>query len=150
MSQGNNIKKEDVVKELTDYDGTNYVTVFHIKKTNWKDCTPKELHRIEMGRIFVARHRNDEFSAFEVDNMDEELGELESNRNVEEAQTATEDAVREDFQDTWLFEEFEVPDGTLTKQFMTPESKTSWIVSSFSMNEYHGLAIGPQKEIIID
>ncbi|CAG9810260.1 unnamed protein product [Chironomus riparius] len=149
LFQGNDVKKDDVVKELADFDGTNQVTVFHIKKTNWHECNEQELYRIRRGRIFVVQHSGDEFSANSDDDMDEELGELESERVVDTTSVAVADDIREDFREVWLFEELEVSEGTLTKQFQTPDSITSWMISSFSMNEEHGLAIGPPKELIV-
>ena len=147
--QGNNLNKEDVVKELADFDGTNYVTVFRIDKKYWHECTDQELLRIAKGRRPVVQHSGDEFLANEDEDMDESIDELGSDRDEEEPSTATADDVREDFRELWLFEDFEVPDGTLTKQFLTPDSITSWMISSFSMNEEYGLAIGPQKELIV-
>jgi len=150
LFQGNVIEKDDVVKELANYDGTNKITVFHMKKTSWHECGAKELNRIEKGRRFTVDHGGDEFTANSDDDEDEDLGgDLESQQNPEQTPTASADDVREDFREVWLFENFLVPDGELTKTFLTPDSITSWMISSFSMNDEHGLAIGPPTELVV-
>ncbi|KAL7011371.1 hypothetical protein ACKWTF_014240 [Chironomus riparius] len=149
LFQGNEVKKDDVVKELANYDGTNKITVFHISKTNWHQCTPEELRRIEKGRVFVVQHSGDEFSAHQDENVFEDIYDLESVRNPDtETEPAASD-VREDFREVFIFDEFEVPDGSMIKNYYAPDSITSWLISSFSMNEVYGLAIGPPKKLIV-
>jgi len=149
LAKGNEIKKEDVVKQLADFDGTNQVTVFHIKKTNWHVCTRQEIHRIEMGRKKVVVHSGDDFTANQDEDLDEDLGELESDRLPDEQTTTEAEDVRHDFREVWLFDDFDVHNGTLNKSFQVPDSITSWMISSFSINNVHGLAVGEPKEIIV-
>jgi len=149
LFQGNVIERNDVVKKLANYDGNNKITVFHMKKTNWHECDAKELKRVALGKRFTVDHGGDEFRASEDEDMMEDIEELESERNPEETPTASADDVRENFKEVWLFDEFEVPDGSITKTFKTPDSITSWMISSFSMNDEYGLAIGPPTELVI-
>jgi len=153
LVQGNDINKDDVVKELANYDGNNKITVFHMNKTNWHECDDKELKRVALGRRHVVDHSVDEFTANEDDDEEiEDLEEiLESERNVEEdTPKASIDNLRVDFQGVWLFDEFEVPDGSITNTITKPDSITSWMISSFSMNKEYGLAIGQPKELIVN
>jgi len=149
LFQGNEIKNDDVVKEIADYDAHNKVTVFDIKKANWHECDAKELKRIALGRRLTVDHGGDEFTANEDWDIIEDIEELESERNEPETSTASADDIYEDFTEVWLFEEFEVSDGELTKTFTTPDSITTWMISSFSMNGEHGLAIGPPTELVV-
>jgi len=152
FNQGNEITKDDVIKELIDYDGTNQVTVFDIKDTNWHECDAKELNRVSRGRQLTFDTGENEYSATQDKDMDEDVEELEqiNQRNENENQTSVIEAdnISENFREVWLFEEFEVPDGSMTKQFITPDLTTSWMISSFSMNDKHGLAFAQPKELI--
>ncbi|XP_070504804.1 thioester-containing protein 1 allele S3-like isoform X1 [Chironomus tepperi] len=148
LFQGNDVKKDDVVKELADYDGTNKVTVFHVNKTNWHQCTKKELERIQKGRSFVVQHSTDQFSANQDDEIVEDIEDLESSRNPDEDAHPPADDVREDFREVFIFDELEVDHtGVMRKKYITLDSITSWMISSFSMNEESGLAIGPPKKL---
>jgi len=145
LFQGNEINKDDVVKELTNYDGNNKITVFHIKKRNWHECDSKELKRVALGRRHTVDHGGDEFTANPDDDEDEDSRKIVGERKEDKKTKASVDEV----QGVWLFDKFEVPDGELTKIFTIPNSSTTWMISSFSMNEDHGLAIGQPKELII-
>lgn len=147
LFQGNEIKKEDVVKELADYDGTNQVTVFHIQKTNWHECTNEELSRIVKGRFLVIDHGGDEFTANQDE--DDDIDDIVSERNPDTDPTAPVDDVRHDFREVFLFDEIEVSNGAITKSFLVPDSITSWMISSFSMNSDFGLAIGQPKKLTV-
>ncbi|XP_070504806.1 CD109 antigen-like [Chironomus tepperi] len=150
LFQGNDVKKEDVVKELANYDGTNQVTVFHVNKTNWHECTPAELKRIQKGRITVVQHSGDEFSLNEDEDFEEIIPDLESEAKEEKPPSGDADDIREDFRAVWIFDQHQIyENGTSTAIYQAPDSITSWLISSFSMNEEHGLAIGPPKELIV-
>ncbi|XP_070504812.1 CD109 antigen-like [Chironomus tepperi] len=148
LFQGNDVKKEDVVKELADYDGTNKVTVFHVNRTNWHQCTDEELERLQKGRSFVVQHSKDQFSANQDDELVEDTDDLESARNPDEDAHSPADDVREDFREVFIFDEFDINNASeVLKNYTTPDSITSWMISSFSMNEKTGLAIGPPKKL---
>ncbi|XP_070504792.1 thioester-containing protein 1 allele S3-like [Chironomus tepperi] len=129
LFQGNDVKKEDV-------------------KSNWHQCTDEELKRIQKGRSFVVQHSTDQFSANQDDELVENIEDLESERNPDEDAHSPADDVREDFREVFIFEELEVDHtGVMRKKYITLDSITSWMISSFSMNEESGLAIGPPKKL---
>lgn len=168
--QGNEITKDDVVSELADYDGTNRVTVLDMDKSNWHDCTGEELRQIKKG-IFLywdsdARIYEDEIVCHEDNNFEE----LPTSDNTESIRLQD---IEEDFRDVWMFEELKsiqmyevpwtfevswmygvpwmnrVPDERFIKSIYVPSSANTWIISSFSIHDEYGLAIGPPKELIV-
>ncbi|XP_070504791.1 thioester-containing protein 1 allele S3-like [Chironomus tepperi] len=121
-----------------------YLLVEYKKKIE-KD---EELERIQNGRKFVIQHSKDQFSANQDDELVEDTDDLESARNPDEDAHSPADDVREDFREVFIFEELEVDHtGVMRKEYRTLDSITSWMISSFSMNEESGLAIGPPKKL---
>ncbi|CAG9810263.1 unnamed protein product [Chironomus riparius] len=149
LFEGNEIEKQDVIKELVNYDGNNIVTVFHIKKLSWHKCTNEELRRINTGRQLVVGHGGGQTTANTNDEEDEMNREMDSVRNPEMPTKPNSDDIREDFREVFIYDMFEVPNGNLIKSYYAPDSTTSWIISSFSMNVEDGLAIGPRKKLIV-
>ncbi|XP_070504762.1 uncharacterized protein [Chironomus tepperi] len=47
----NALSIDDVSKELADYDEQQMIINFNMKKSNWHECTPAELKRIQRGRL---------------------------------------------------------------------------------------------------
>lgn len=143
---GNEILKENAIKELSDFDGTNQVNVIETVQNKWHECTESELKMIFKGRYNIQHHGGDAFLGFDLgEYWDDDIIE-ESEENIPETSKGI---IRDDFREVWLFEEFDVPDGSITKQFITPDSMTSWMISSFSMNDEYGLAIGSPKELVV-
>jgi len=169
--QGNEITKDDVVSELADYDGTNRVTVLDMDKSNWHDCTKHELQQIKKG-IFIlwdswdATIYEDEIACHEDNNFED----LPTSDNTESIGLQD---IEEDFRDVWMFEELKsiqmyevpwtfkvswmygvprmnrVPDERFIKSIYVPSSTNTWMISSFSIHDEYGLAIGAPRELVV-
>lgn len=49
----------------------------------------------------------------------------------------------------WLFDEFDMENGTATKSLVVPDGTTSLIGSTFLMSEDYGLEFWPPLEVIV-
>lgn len=165
LAKANDEKIEDFIKNEIDYDEFNQITVIDMEESSWQ-CTMQELTRIRKGLIRTDYGQPIKaFKAVYDDNdnesnsdYDEELSSEDIAPYVNEPQKtcningtkSQEIDASEDPKDTWIFDNFDVADGTVSKSYKAPDSSTSkipWMISSFSINEVHGLAVGEPMDV---
>lgn len=105
LRKGNEVTKTDVVKEVADVDEHNKITVF--KMEAWHDCTQEELDTIEKGRVLTTSHGGDVFSLDDSDDFEEDFGNPNDDPQAS-GETKEADDIREDFPETWIYEDFVV------------------------------------------
>ncbi|XP_070504901.1 CD109 antigen-like [Chironomus tepperi] len=117
---GNDITNDEIRRELTNYDEKNMITMMDMKKSNWNECTDQELKRIQKGRLHVIQHSYDYLPFGTDDDDDDEV--------VDSKEEQQEEIVKDELPERQIDEIHE---------------------NYFSMNQEYGLAIAPQKELII-
>lgn len=148
---GNEVNKDDVIKELANYDKANRVTAFDMSPINWYECSDQELQKIQKGIRDVIRQTDWGYPGVEFEDeavcIDDEKPE-ESQKLNDFDPTELND-ITEDFHHVWLFESFKVPYGKLTKSITIPDSMTDLVLSSFSVNINDGIAFGKRQEMTV-
>lgn len=147
LMTGNNIETKDVVTSMSDFKDGSIVRPISLKV--WKTCTADEIRRVKSG-IVEGSHSGSTIYAH--DSYDEEFNDdddFEIDAVKEEAPIdPIEDDLRKNFPENWIFDDFEVGENEfITKSFTVPDSLTSWMISTFSVNKDYGLAIAPTKEL---
>lgn len=146
LAKGNEVLREDVITEVADYDGNNKVTVFDMKE--WHDCTNDEIERVKKGRILTTVHGGETFSVINED--EDEIEDVEDDVLPTVTDPDDDDSEsRQDFPETWIFDDFQVTSTITNKTFTTPDSITSWMIYGFSLNNETGLAIAHPKELTV-
>ncbi|KAL7011303.1 hypothetical protein ACKWTF_014220 [Chironomus riparius] len=153
LRDGNDVKREEVVQELSAFDGQLEVLLDDM--TSWHECTAEEIKRVESGRVEVSQQTSDTFVSSDDDETVDD-GFTPDENDVDD--TATEEIVREpteddlmrqDFPETWIFESFEVEDSETRKSFKVPDTITSWHISAFSVHPQNGLALMDPQELTV-
>jgi len=149
LAQDNDINKQDIVSQFSDFDGTNQITIMDM--TDWHDCTNEEIQHVNKGMKKTVEHANDIFTTHEddVDAFDEDDDDEDDDSEIDEALNDETEDIREYFPETWLFEHFEASKALTIKDFKTPDSINSWIISAFSVNRDFGIAFAPPTELIV-
>lgn len=119
----------------------------------WHECTDEEIKRVRDGiknniDASLGVHFLEFKSSFDDDDdiWDEEY-EIEEHEVKEET---IDEIFRENFQETWIFETIKFSGSNETsKDFLVPDSMTSWEISAFSTSPLRGLAIMPTQELIV-
>jgi hypothetical protein len=157
LRTGNDITRKEVDKEMSNLDTQFHTFPIDMNDKEWKDCTQEELKRVNTKRISITQQSGIDQSEMyedtqEVDLNDdtEEAEEIET-KQQQECQDEEECLLRDEFPETWLFEElkFDKQKEKLEKQFKVPHSMTTWLVSAFSLHKEYGLAIAPPQELTI-
>lgn len=147
LMTGNNIETKDVISSMSDFQDGSIVRPISLKV--WKTCTADEIKRVKSG---VVEGSHSGSTIYAHDYNDEEFNDdddLEIETVEEEAPSdPIENDLRENFPENWIFDDFEVGENEfIMKSFTVPDSLTSWMISTFSVNKDYGLAIAPTKEL---
>lgn len=135
---------------------STYEKDLHVIKDNldeWSTCTDEE------NKILAELNKNkiQQRSIFQSsgDNVDNESGPIRTNqpeyltRDTQQANTE-DDNIRDYFPETWIFETIDMAGSDVFDyQQKVPDSITSWIITAFSINEDHGIALAKPIELIV-
>lgn len=146
LKDGNDVTKDDVTNELSIY--RKETTMLLDDMTKLHECTAEEMHRVINGRRPLDIQFSDIFEA-DDDFVDDGYNTDPTEPVPEPEQDKTEDdLMRQKFPETWIFETIEVDDSQILKQFVVPDSITSWHISAFSVNDL-GLAVMEPQELTV-
>jgi len=152
LRDGNDVTKKEVVNELSAYESQTEMILDDL--TTWHECTEEEVNRVVSGRFDeVTAHSSDTFIGNDDDELLDEDEIEEEDIPDEEVPTiqqepSEEDLLREHFPEVWLFEEIEDEEYPFTKEFIVPDTITSWHISAFSMHS-SGLAVMDPQELTV-
>jgi len=145
---GNDVRNEDVVESVGNFDTGSMVFTANLK--SWKTCSPDDIKRVESG-VVNRKHSDDTIYADDIDDEDELLG-SEDEGTTEQANedSIKDEELRDNFPESWIFDNFTVgKNESIEKTYTVPDSITSWMISTFSINKNHGLAVAETKELIV-
>ncbi|XP_070504782.1 uncharacterized protein [Chironomus tepperi] len=154
LRDGNDVSKDDIVKELSAYTGQSEVILDDM--TSWHDCTADEIKRVESGRVKIEEQTSDTFVSSDDDENTDENVEIDDDDDdgdgsepTIEHETTEDDLMRQEFPETWIFESIEVEDTKTTKTYKVPDTITSWHITAFSVNQGSGLAVIEPQELAV-
>ncbi|XP_070504691.1 CD109 antigen-like [Chironomus tepperi] len=137
LRDGNDITRDDVASAMSSYDSDNQIIVNDL--SSWTACTGNEVKRIQD----VLDHEIDLrlFSGSDED-FDEDFD------YIDVMKMETQNELRQDFPESWIFDSFETGDKkTAMKEYTAPDSITTWLISAFSLNKNQGLAMASAQEL---
>jgi len=145
LKDGNDFTKDDVVKSVADYDGTNKVLVDDM--SSWKVCTQEEVDRVKNGKV---NSESEGGTDVYFPNEPEDEIDFFGSKPTPDFPKTDDGLLREYFPETWIFETIEVGSkSAFEKTYTTPDSMTTWLVSAFSVNNDHGIATTPRQDLIV-
>lgn len=147
LAKGNEVLRSDVISEVADYDGTNEVTVFDM--TVWHECTDDEIKRVKKGRALTEAHGGETFTVNGEDDDEIDFYEDDVAPTITDPDDENDSETRDNFPETWIYDDFGVTSNVTNMTFITPDSITSWMIYGFSVNKKHGLAIANPKELTV-
>ncbi|KAL7011306.1 hypothetical protein ACKWTF_014223 [Chironomus riparius] len=145
LRQGNEVTRRDIMNEVSIYENKLNVDFENLKA--WHDCTKEEINRVKTGRKASVQHNTD-FTSGDDDGFEEDPSDSENDQSSSQVNSEDE-LLREYFPESWIFQEFDVETGLEKKNFIVPDSITSWIVSAFAMHDKVGIAVADSTEITV-
>lgn len=159
VEKGHDITKEDVINALTNtkkfvhegskkphvtFDEVNSNFIMRLQLDNWRDCTPDEAELVrKMNEPIVTGLSSD--NRYSVRRQEPPT----ININPKDSPTNLKSNLRDKFPETWFFKSSKMQQETESITETIPDSMTTWLITAFSMNKAHGLAIAEPKELIV-
>lgn len=159
LKKGNDIESSDVISALTDrsklikkipqnskvfYDEINQNFIINLNLDAWRDCTAKEtilLNTFDMPD-FPGHSSNGEKYLSQKEPEPQEI-------SMSEDEKPSDETVRENFPQTWIWVTSETPDGRGSITTKIPDSITTWLITGFSLNKGFGFALAEPQELIV-
>lgn len=152
LANGNDLNQSSIAQAFSSYESGLHVINDDLQ--NWADCTEEEnktlieLNETTTQKLIVIFQNNQDVLESSAVILSGNQPEDESNE-ISQANTE-DDNIRDYFPETWIFETIDMGDSDVFNyKQKVPDSITSWIITAFSINEDHGIALAKPIELIV-